>query len=83
MLATANSASNDVSVFPLLGSGTGSGSNLPLGLIIGTTVGIPAGLVLITVIGGVSTWLFYKYVQHRKRGSVNFGKNEPLGNDAL
>ena len=80
-VATANLYSNDVSVFRLLGgasSGDG-GSSLPLGAIIGTTVGAPLGLVLIATGITLGGFLFYKYMQRgNRRGNVNFdGENAP------
>ncbi len=76
VIVTANKASNDVSVFPLLGTSTGTGdggSNLPLGVIIGTTVGVPVAFGLLAVTGAVTSCLLYKYLHKHRAGSVNFG----------
>ena len=75
---TANLYSNDVSLIPvLLGSSQGDGDgssgtsedsgSLPLGLIIGTTVGIPVGLTALTAATVGTILLFYKYRQYHHR----------------
>ena len=78
--ATANKDTNNVSVFPLFGSlGTGDGDDLPLGAIIGTTVGVPVGFAVLTA-AAVTAGLLYRYVQlHQRRGSVNFDGQVPSG----
>ncbi len=68
-VVTANSASNDVSALPLLdvAEGEGDGSSLPLGVIIGTTIGIPAGLAFLAAGISMLSCLTYKYIQHKRR----------------
>lgn len=61
VVATANSNSNDVSVLVVGVPGAGDGSSLPLGAIIGTTVGIPLALSFLAATAGIGAWLFYKY----------------------
>ncbi len=75
---TANLYSNDVSLIPVLlggsqgGGDESTGSSLPLGVIIGATVGIPLGLTALTAATVGALLLFYKFRQYRRATSVNF-----------
>ncbi len=80
LAATANSESNDVSVFSLINTSGDGGSSLPLGVIIGTTVGIPVGCATLTAIVAIG-FLLYRYLHtYKGRASVNFSDKEPADN---